>query len=98
MLQSADLFDTLSYSYAPIPVREQLGDMLSELGRPAEALTAYEAALAARPGRFNSLFGAARAAAALGQTGKSEAFLAKLAQQAPNWAAKQSSAARGESQ
>jgi tetratricopeptide (TPR) repeat protein len=97
MRQAADLFDTLLYSYAPIPVREQLGDMLSELGRPAEALTAYEATLAARPGRFNSLLGAARAAAALGQTVKSEAFLAKLARQAPNWAAKQSGAARGES-
>ncbi len=48
------------------PSQEALGDMLEDLGRPHEALTAYEDALAAWPGRFNSLMGAARAARAAG--------------------------------
>ena len=40
--------------------------MLEDLGRPQEALAAYEDALVAWPGRFNSLTGAARAARAAG--------------------------------
>ena len=52
---------------AVLPPRELLGDMLLELGRPAEALTAYEDSLRAAPGRFNSLYGAGRAAEAAGQ-------------------------------
>ena len=46
----------------PLPARELLGDMLLEIGRPAEALAAYEASLREAPNRFNSLYGAARAA------------------------------------
>ena len=44
------------------PPRELLADMLLETGRPAEALVEYEAALREAPGRFNSLYGGARAA------------------------------------
>lgn len=47
---------------APLPARELLGDMLLEMGQPAEALAAYEASLREAPNRFNSLYGAARAA------------------------------------
>ena len=47
---------------APLPARELLGDMLLEMERPAEALAAYEASLHESPNRFNSLYGAARAA------------------------------------
>ena len=36
--------------------------MLLEMARPFEALAAYEAALHESPNRFNSLYGAARAA------------------------------------
>jgi cytochrome c-type biogenesis protein CcmH/NrfG len=46
----------------PLPARELLGDMLLEMTRPAEALAAYEVSLRAAPNRFNSLYGAARAA------------------------------------
>jgi tetratricopeptide (TPR) repeat protein len=46
----------------PLPARELLGDMLLEMGQPAEALAAYEASLREAPNRFNSLYGAARAA------------------------------------
>ena len=50
-----------------LPPRELLGDMLLELGRPDEALAAYEASLREAPGRFNSLYGAGRAAEAAGR-------------------------------
>jgi tetratricopeptide (TPR) repeat protein len=52
---------------AVLPARELLGDMLLEMGRPAEALAEYEASLREAPGRFNSLYGAARAAEAAGK-------------------------------
>jgi tetratricopeptide (TPR) repeat protein len=45
-----------------LPARELLGDMLLELGQPREALAEYEAALDRSPNRFNSLYGAGRAA------------------------------------
>jgi hypothetical protein len=45
-----------------LPARELLGDMLLEAGRPGDALIEYEASLREAPGRFNSLYGAARAA------------------------------------
>ena len=44
------------------PSQEALGDLLLELERPQEALSAYEGSLATWPGRFNSLLGAARSA------------------------------------
>jgi tetratricopeptide (TPR) repeat protein len=49
-----------------LPARELLGDMLLELGRHEEALAAYEAALDRSPNRFNSLYGAGRAAESSG--------------------------------
>ena len=52
---------------AILPAREQLGDLLLELKRPADALAAYERSLADAPKRFNTLAGAARAADAAGQ-------------------------------
>src|SRR6266704_2571469 len=51
---------------AVLPARELLGDLLLELGRPAEAARAYAASLAHQPNRARSLFGAARAAALAG--------------------------------
>jgi tetratricopeptide (TPR) repeat protein len=39
------------------PSQEALGDLLLELERPEEALSAYEGSLATWPGRFNSLAG-----------------------------------------
>lgn len=49
-----------------LPAEEQLGDLLMQQERPAEALAAYGRALTAYPERFNALLGAARAAAASG--------------------------------
>jgi hypothetical protein len=44
------------------PAREQLGEMLLELKRPAEALKEFEATLTREPNRFRALYGAAEAA------------------------------------
>ena len=46
------------------PSQEALGDLLLELGRAQEALSAYARSLDTWPARFNSLLGAARAARA----------------------------------
>lgn len=51
-----------------LPALELLGDMLLEQLRPTEALAAYRQSLDLYPRRFNSLAGAARAAAAARDT------------------------------
>lgn len=61
-----------------LPPRELLGDLLLELERPAEALAAYEAALADSPRRFNGLAGAARAARAAGDREKTAVYYEAL--------------------
>ncbi len=61
-----------------LPVHEQLGDMLMELGRPEEALVEYETSLKHASRRFNSLYGAARAARAAGKTEVAEAYYREL--------------------
>ena len=48
------------------PMRELLGELLLEAGRPAEALRQFERSLEVVPRRFRSLAGAARAAAESG--------------------------------
>ena len=48
------------------PARELLGDMLMELHRPGDALAEYRATLAKEPDRFRTLYGAMRAASAVG--------------------------------
>jgi hypothetical protein len=62
-----------------MPARELLGDMLMELGRPAEALAQYEASLAKEPNRFRGLYGAALAAESSGDKARARAHYAKLA-------------------
>jgi hypothetical protein len=52
-----------------LPAREQLAELLAELGRPADALVEFEASLKNYPNRFNAHFGAGRAAE---QTGKAD--------------------------
>lgn len=57
-----------------IPARELLGELLLELGQPAEALKEFEASLTASPKRFNGVFGAARAAELAGNTATAEKY------------------------
>ena len=55
-----------------------LGDMLLEMNRPAEALTEYGAELKLSPNRFNSLYGAGRAAEKTEQMGKAIDYYQQL--------------------
>ncbi len=61
-----------------LPARELLADMLLELGRSTEALAEYEATLARSPNRFNSLYGAGRAAELAGDTNAAARYYNKL--------------------
>ena len=66
---------------AILPARELLGDLLLEMQQSAAALAEYEAALREAPNRFNSLYGAARAAALSNKpTRAAELYAALLAQ------------------
>jgi tetratricopeptide (TPR) repeat protein len=49
---------------ALLPPYEALGDLLLELGRPAEALAAYEASERRWPGRYNTVLGVLRSVVA----------------------------------
>lgn len=61
-----------------LPARELLGDMLLMREKPEEALAAYNAALEISPNRFNSLFGAGKAAELAGNTDLAKTYYAKL--------------------
>ena len=61
-----------------IPAREQLGDMLLQMGRPEQALIEFEAALQITPNRFNGLSGAARAAELSGDKKKATDYYRQL--------------------
>jgi tetratricopeptide (TPR) repeat protein len=66
MRAAAELDDTTEkHPVTPgaiLPAREQLGELLIELGQPGSALLEYEAALKRAPRRLAGLYGAARAA------------------------------------
>jgi len=82
MRAAADLDDaTNKHPVTPgaiLPAREQLGDLLLELKRPAEALKEFEVSLRSTPNRFNGLYGAARAAEIAGDKKASRAYYTKL--------------------
>lgn len=77
-----DAVEKLPVTPGPVvPAREQLGDMLAQLGQPAAALAEYETALKDSPGRRGSLQGALASARAAGLKSKSnyyEAAISKL--------------------
>ena len=62
-----------------MPARELLGDLLLELGRPAEALPQYEASIAKEPNRFRGLYGAGLAAELSGDRVRARGHFEKLA-------------------
>ncbi|HET9458838.1 MAG TPA: hypothetical protein VFO51_02505 [Sphingomicrobium sp.] len=64
-----------------LPAREQLGELLLELGRPADALVAFEASLQRAPKRLASLYGAARSAKLAGNADKAGLYYSQLAEQ-----------------
>jgi tetratricopeptide (TPR) repeat protein len=61
-----------------LPAYELLGDLLMQQKQAAEALAAYRMSLEHYPGRFNSLLGAARAAAALGDAALAVSYYQEL--------------------
>ena len=82
MRSAADLEDsTDKHPVTPgsiLPAREQLADLLSELGQPAAALAEYETSLRAAPARLNSYDGAAHAAERAGKKQEAKAFRERL--------------------
>ncbi len=61
-----------------LPAFEQLGDMLTDAQRHAEALAAYRRSMAFYPKRFNSMLGAARVSRALGDDAQARTLYAEL--------------------
>ncbi len=61
-----------------LPAREVLADFLAERGQNREALAEYEATLKLTPRRFNSLFGAGRAAERSGQVALAAKYYTEL--------------------
>lgn len=82
MRSAADLEDTTEkHPVTPgtiLPAREMLGDLLLEMNQSAPALKAYEKVLENSPNRFNSLYGAARAAELSGDRNKARVYYEKL--------------------
>jgi len=64
-----------------VPIREQLGTLLIEVGKPTEAQREFEAALKIYPGRFRGLYGAAQASELAGDNENANRYYAKLAAQ-----------------
>ena len=82
MRSAADLEDTTDkHPVTPgavLPAREQLADLLTELGQPALALAEYETSLRSAPARFNSYDGAAQAAERAGRKQEAKAYRERL--------------------
>lgn len=74
----ADKDEGESEASGGIPAHEMLGDMLLEAKRPADALAEYEASMKNDPGRFDSLYGAARAAEMTNKTDKAKDYYSQL--------------------
>ncbi|MEY4940360.1 MAG: hypothetical protein RIQ93_2095, partial [Verrucomicrobiota bacterium] len=67
-----------------LPAGDLLGDLLLEASRPAEALAAFEAVLAASPNRLNTLYGAGCSAERAGDGAKARSLYEQLAKVAHN--------------
>jgi tetratricopeptide (TPR) repeat protein len=80
--QGAELEETVEkHPVTPgplLPARELEGDLLMELGRPADALRAYEATLDREPNRARTIYGAAVAAEKSGDTATARARYEEL--------------------
>jgi hypothetical protein len=74
----ADKNDKLGDEPGWIPAREMLADLLLEAKRPQQALAEYQTDLKLNPNRFNALYGAARAAEAVGKQSDANEYYALL--------------------
>lgn len=84
MRAAADIDDaTEKHPVTPgsiLPAREQLGELLLEVGRPAEALAEFESSLKRAPRRLAGAYGAARSARLAGNSAKAGRYYAELAE------------------
>jgi len=77
--RAEDATDKNAVTPGPLaPARELLGDMFLDLKRPADALREYEATLKKEPNRFRTLFGAAQAAKAAGNSAAAQRYYQDL--------------------
>ena len=75
-----DATDKAAISPGPLaPAREQLGEMLLEMKKPAEALKEFEAVLKKEPNRFRATYFAAKSAAAAGNAAAAKKHYTDLA-------------------
>jgi tetratricopeptide (TPR) repeat protein len=79
---------------ALVPVREQLGGLLLELGQTKEAQKEFEAELKIYPGRLRGLLGAAQSAEKAGDTESARRYYTKLVEQTGKAGASRSELAR----
>jgi tetratricopeptide (TPR) repeat protein len=79
MRQAAEREESEHVDSLAMPAREMLADLFVELKQPSEALTGYQAALQISPNRFDSLYGAARAAESAGKPQEARDYFARLA-------------------
>jgi len=75
--------DKVGKGEVDLPAREMYADMLLELGRHQEALEQYRLSLQTDPNRFNGIYGAGRAAQALGKNDEAAAYFRQLAENCP---------------
>jgi tetratricopeptide (TPR) repeat protein len=66
------------------PLRELLGELLLEMGQPADASSEFETALRQTPNRYRALLGTARAASGVGDRQKAAEYYGKLVDLAKN--------------
>lgn len=82
MRSVADLDDaTEKHPVTPgsiLPAREQLAELLLELGKPGEAMAEFERSLSRAPNRFTALYGAAKAAREAGDAKRATGFFTAL--------------------
>jgi tetratricopeptide (TPR) repeat protein len=82
MMEAAELEDkTEKHPVTPgeiLPAKQQLADMLMQLGKYEEAFAAYEADEQKHPNRFNTLYGAAVAADRLNKKDKARQYYQQL--------------------
>lgn len=64
-----------------IPIREMLGELLLDLGRPELALAEFERSQQTDPNRFRNVHGAARAAERAGDRSRARSYYKQLLQQ-----------------
>jgi tetratricopeptide (TPR) repeat protein len=76
--ETSETHDTLSPGPIGMTAHEALGMLLLELGRPGEALQAFEASLRTAKNRLRSYAGAAAAAVAVGNAGAARSYYTKL--------------------